>query len=239
MQGLAETRRARAPEREGDALWQPIFHGILDAIMRHRLAPGARLAEEELAQIYGVSRTVVRAALQALARDGVVVTERNKGARVARPTPVEAREIFEARAVIEPEIARLAASHMTPDAASRLRAAIAAEHDALQGDRLTDAVFHSAEFHRIIASLSGHRILREMLGELLSRSSLVVALYWRATDAPCDNHDHLALVSALERGDGERAAILMRDHVATLRETLDLSRAAPDGTSLAAALRPR
>lgn len=228
----------RTANQGTDASWQPIFRGIMDAIMRHRLAPGARLAEEELAEIYGVSRTVVRAALQVLTRDGVVIMERNKGARVAQPTPVEAREIFEARAVIEPTIARLATARMNPDAAMRLRASIEAEHRALHADRLTEAIFHSAEFHRILATLSGHQILGEMLDELLSRSSLVVALYWRQPDAPCDNHDHLALVAALEGGDGERAASLMREHVATLLETLDLSCTLSNHTGLSAALKP-
>jgi len=115
--------------------WRPIFEGIHNAIVRHRIEPGARLAEEEIAEIYGVSRTVVRAALQALARDGVVILERNKGARVAQPSPEEAREIFEARAAIEPEIARRAAERRDAAGAARLRALIAAEHEALDADR--------------------------------------------------------------------------------------------------------
>ncbi len=86
------------PDRATAASWQPIYDGVLDAIARHRLGPGVKLVEEDIAEIYGVSRTVVRAALQVLARDGVVILQRNKGARIAHPTPDEAREIFGARA---------------------------------------------------------------------------------------------------------------------------------------------
>ena len=110
--------------------------------------------EEEIAEVYGVSRTVVRAALQALARDGMVILQRNKGASVARPSIEEARGIFEARALIEPEIAGRAAARMTADGAAALRASIHAEHHAFHADNPREAVFHSAEFHRRIAAIA-------------------------------------------------------------------------------------
>jgi len=218
--------------------WRPIFEGIHNAIVRHRIEPGARLAEEEIAEIYGVSRTVVRAALQALARDGVVILERNKGARVAQPSPEEAREIFEARAAIEPEIARRAAERRDAAGAARLRALIAAEHEALDADRRREAVFLSAEFHRVVAAVAGHGVLAEILNELLSRSSLVISLYGRQPDGLCRNEAHLALADALEGGEGEAAARLMREHVEALLAGLDLAPPTPRTSDLADALRP-
>ncbi|MBO6932377.1 MAG: GntR family transcriptional regulator, partial [Roseibium sp.] len=68
------------------------------AILEHRLAPGLKLSEDEVGEIYGASRTVVRAALQALAHSGLVTIEKNRGAFVARPGVREAQEVFEARA---------------------------------------------------------------------------------------------------------------------------------------------
>lgn len=223
--------------REPPASWQPIYDSVLNAIARHRLGPGAKLVEEELAEIYGVSRTVVRAALQALARDGVVILQRNKGARIAHPTPDEAREIFEARAVIEPPLAALAAARMGPDDAALLRDSIEAEHGALHADNPREAVYHSADFHRLIARLSGQSVLAGIMDGLLSRSSLVIALYWRQPATLCDNAAHLALLSALTRGAGEEAADLMQRHVEALLADLDLTYAPHPASDLASALK--
>ncbi|WP_279482480.1 GntR family transcriptional regulator [Aureimonas sp. SK2] len=223
--------------REAAASWQPIYDGVLNAIARHRLGPGAKLVEEEIAEIYGVSRTVVRAALQGLARDGVVILQRNKGARVAHPRPDEAREIFEARAVVEPPLAALAATRMGPGDAEGLRASIEAEHGALHADNPREAVFHSAEFHRHIARLSGQSVLAAIVDGLLSRSSLVIALYWRQPTTLCDNAAHLALLDALARGAPSEASDLMRRHIEALLAELDLTSGPLPSSDLASALR--
>lgn len=227
------------PDDGRGASWQQIYDGVLDAIARHRLGPGAKLVEEEIADIYKVSRTVVRAALQALARDGVVILQRNKGARVAHPTPDEAREIFGARAVVEPPLAALSAARMRPEDARMLQAAIEAEHRALHADNPREAVYHSADFHRRIARLSGHGVLAAIVDGLLSRSSLVIALYWRQPTTLCDNAAHLRLLDALTRGDGREASALMKDHLGDLLSELDLTSAPSVPSDLASALQPR
>jgi DNA-binding GntR family transcriptional regulator len=223
--------------RQGDeASWKPIHDALHDAIIRHRLDPGAKLVEDEIAELFGVSRTIVRTALQALSRDGVVVIQRNRGASVAQPLPEEAREIFEARALVEPAIAAMAAARMAPVDGDRLRACLAAEHAATAADDLREAIFLSAEFHRVIAGLAGHAVLATIVGDLLSRSSLVVALYWRRPEAMCESHAHHAIVDALEAADGERAAALMRTHLVDLLAGLDLSVRPSRRSSLAEAL---
>ncbi|WP_235919460.1 GntR family transcriptional regulator [Aureimonas psammosilenae] len=224
-------------ERGTAASWQPIYDAILNAIARHRLGPWTKLAEEEIAEIYGVSRTVVRAALQALARDGVVILQRNKGARIAHPTPEEARQIFEARAVVEPPLAALAAGRLGAGDAEMLRASIDAEHGALHADNPREAVYHSADFHRRIARLSGQTVLAAIVDGLLSRSSLVIALYWRQPRTLCDNAAHSELLDALTRGDGPNASELMRCHLDALLADLDLTYALPPSSDLASALR--
>ncbi|GGD08546.1 GntR family transcriptional regulator [Aureimonas glaciei] len=225
--------------RQGEeASWKPIHDALHDGIIRHRLDPGAKLVEDEIAELFGVSRTIVRTALQALSRDGVVVIQRNRGASVAHPLPDEAREIFEARTLVEPAIAAMAAARMTASDGERLRACLAAEHAAIASDNLREAVFLSAEFHRVIAGLAGHTVLATIVGDLLSRSSLVVALYWRRPESMCANHAHHAIVDALEAGDGETAAALMRTHLIDLLAGLDLSARPSRRSSLAEALAP-
>ena len=216
--------------------WQPVFDGLHDAIIRHHLDPGAKLVEDEIAAVFAVSRTIVRSALQALARDGIVVLERHKGASVARPSPREAREIFEARELIEPRIAALAAARLTAGGADRLHACLDAEHAALQADNPREAVYQSAAFHRTLAALAGQSVLAAVLDDLLSRSSLVIALYWKQPDAICESRAHRRIVDALADGNGARAATLMRRHIAALLAALDLSERQPPRSNLAEAI---
>lgn len=223
----------------GAASWMPIYDGLHNAIIRHRLDPGAKLVEDEIADAFGVSRTIVRTALQALARDGVVVIQKNRGASVAHPSPDEAREIFEARALVEPRIAALAAGRMREGDGARLRACLVAEHAALAADNPREAVFLSAEFHRVIAALAGHGVLASIVGDLLSRSSLVVALYWRRPEAMCESRAHHAIVEALEERQGEHAASLMRQHLIDLLGGLDLSERPVRRSSIAEAIGTR
>src|SRR3982751_2740043 len=91
-----------------------VYLGLRDAILTHSLSPGTKLPEDELGEVYSVSRTIVRSALQSLAHDRLVTLEPNRGAFVAQPTKTEAREVFEARALIEPKVAGLAAQVATP-----------------------------------------------------------------------------------------------------------------------------
>lgn len=83
-----------------------VYNGIYLAVLEHRLEPGAWLREEELASEFGVSRTVVRQALQRLAQDQVIELQHNRGARVPLPSLEDAAHVFDARRIVECEIAR-------------------------------------------------------------------------------------------------------------------------------------
>src|SRR5256885_15701268 len=81
-----------------------IREGVTAAILEHRLLPGTKLGEDEIGEIYGASRTLVRTALQQLMHEGIVSIEKNRGAFVSRPTATDAREVFEARRLVEAPI---------------------------------------------------------------------------------------------------------------------------------------
>src|SRR5690606_8632652 len=129
-----------------------------------------------------VSRTVVRSALQALAHDRVVRLEPNRGAFVAQPSIKEAREVFDARKLIEPKLAALAAKSARPADIRRLRQHLEREREAIGTDRSSEAISLSAHFHIMLAEITGHSIFTEIVRDLVSRSSLIIALYWRHRD---------------------------------------------------------
>ena len=102
--------------------------------------------EDELSEIYGVSRTLVRSALQGLSHEQLVDIQPNRGAFVSKPSLREAREIFEARALLEPRTARSAALRMTKAAARRLQTHIDDEHEALAQNDIGKALWLSGVF---------------------------------------------------------------------------------------------
>lgn len=209
---------------------------LADAIHLHKLLPGTKLSEDEVGEIFGVSRTIVRAAFQKLSHDHLVTLKRNRGAFVAQPTAREAREVFEARALLEPRTARSAAERVTPDDIHRLETHIAAEHAALATGETGRALQLSGQFHVEIARIADQATICEFIGSLISRSSLIIALYWQRRTALCDNHAHHALVRALAEHDGSRAEELMKSHLVDLLTSLDLRGQPAPSTSLRDAL---
>src|SRR4026208_1724869 len=91
-----------------------IREGVTAAILEHRLLPGTKLGEDEIGEIYGASRTLVGTAPHQPAPEGTVNLATNRGAFVARPTPGDAREVFEARRLIEPTIVDHAIDAVSP-----------------------------------------------------------------------------------------------------------------------------
>lgn len=214
-----------------------IYAHLQDAILQHRLPPGTKLSEEEVGEVFEAGRTVVRNALQALAYSELVTIERNRGAFVARPSRREANEVFDARGLVEPRIARMAAERTGPKDVKRLGRHIEQEKRALANEDLATALSLSSKFHLAIADIADHQLLGRFVRTLMSRSSLIIALYWRRREMTCESHSHDALLDALSRKDGRAAEEIMRSHLVDLRSGLDLSERAPDEISLAKAMR--
>ena len=198
---------------------------LRDAIVDRRLAPGTKLNEAEVGALFDVSRTVVRAALQALAFEGLVKAERNRGAFVANPTPDEARQVFDSRRLIEPGIARAAAERITPEEIVAFRERLSDESRIMseRGPSARRAEIHaSGDFHLLLASVAGNAILLRFMEELVARSSLVIALYGRSGASSCGHGDHANILAALEQRNGDLAGQLLLTHIDHIEADLDL-----------------
>lgn len=199
------------------------------AIVGRKLAPGTKLSEAEVGALFEVSRTVVRAALQMLAFEGLVRSERNRGAFVANPSPDEARQIFASRRLIEPGIAREACARVDAAALERFAALIAEEASqiAAAGPQARQAeIKASGDFHLLLAEVAGNAILHRFMEELVARSSLVIALYGRSDASSCAHAEHRGILDALAAGDADRLARLVGEHIDHIEADLDL---APQG----------
>ena len=99
----------------GDNGLDAIYRSISEAIIEHRLKPGARLREDALADVFGVSRTGIRKVLQRLALEQLVTLTPRRGASVTRPSVDEARDVFEARLLVECAMMDAAAKRITEE----------------------------------------------------------------------------------------------------------------------------
>jgi DNA-binding GntR family transcriptional regulator len=189
------------------------YDEIRTLIVDGPLGPGARLGQAELADRLGISRTSVREALRRLAGDGIVEFEVNRGFFVADLGLDRVLERLEARWVLEPEIARLAAERHTEFDLDAMREAIEAEQAARSSDDAHDA---SRSFHVAVAAATRNDALRRLL-ESLWIADVGRRLLARRRRAPtwqtADVEEHRSILAAVEQGDADRAARLMREHV--------------------------
>jgi DNA-binding GntR family transcriptional regulator len=182
-------------------------------IVDGRLQPGARLGQAELADALAISRGSVREALRRLAGDGLVAFEVNRGFFVTNAGLGGVLERLEARLLLEPAIARLAAERRTEDDLTALRRAVAEERGARSAAAAHDAsrAFHSAlvaatrneTLTRIFDSLWIEDVGRQLLASRRSQPD------WQEADVA----EHAELLDAIEAADGDRAEPLMRGHV--------------------------
>ncbi len=210
-----------------------IHDAILGAVVEQRLPPGTKLPEDQLATLFSVSRTLVRGALRSLAQDGIVVLARNRGASVASPSPADARELFDARRVVEAVTTLRAAAQATESDFLDLEALLREGRDALAADDRGRAIRLSGTFHVKIAGVARQAVLEGFLKELVARSSLVIALYGHRGRSDCGDAEHAELIEALRRRDGPRAVALMTEHLHHLEDDLDLDRQARAALPLA------
>lgn len=222
MHHAVQPNSASAPA--ADRVYDQLYAALLD----HRLAPGTRLREEELAATFEVSRTLVRQALHRLAQDGLVLLRPNRGAQVPEPTREEGAHVFDARRVIECEVVRRLAGRLDPEARAALAAIAEAEARASQAGDQREAIRLSGAFHLELARRSGNPIFVRMLEELLPTTSLLMALYKAPGEPMCVAHSHQALLAVLD-GAPAPAATEMRRHLNEIERSLALptARSAP------------
>lgn len=214
--------KKRTPTKEGDERHEAIYRAVSDAIVEQRLKPGARLREDALSEVFGISRTGIRKILQRLALEQLVTLTPRRGASVTRPTADEAKDVFDARHLIEcglmPDVAR----RMGEKEAAELRDMAHHERQALRSGQQSLAIRLSADFHVRLAQLSGNATLAEFVERLCSRSSLILAVYGHRGHLGCESHDHDDLIGYLETGNGERAKAFMSRHLKTIESSLSI-----------------
>lgn len=190
-----------------------IVRSITTAIVERRLMPGTKLVEQQIADIFKVSRTLVRQALNQLSRDKLVTLSPARGAFVAEPSAEEARQIFELRQMIETAMIRRIAETITPVQVAQLRAHLKEEAAAVARTDVPGRTRLLADFHTLLARMLGNEVLAEVLHDLLLRGSLIALMAQSAHSAEASHAEHVLIVDALEQGDARAATRLVGRHL--------------------------
>ena len=193
------------------------YQALRQAIIEQALLPGAKLPEDQIGGHFGVSRTLVRATLARLTAEGLVEAKPRRTATVARPTLEEAGDVFELRRVLEREAVALAIKRWRPEFGAILEGHVR-EEDAAKARRDERVSIRLAgEFHAKLAAMSGNAVLERMLSELVSRCSLILALYARPHSSECAVAEHSAIVAALRERNVGKAVQLSDEHIGSVQ----------------------
>jgi DNA-binding GntR family transcriptional regulator len=198
------------PEWSPDLRKAQVYEQILLDIVVGELAPGARLDEQNLASRYEAGLAGVREALGRLALEGLVVRRARSGTTVAPLDLLEVRQAVDARRLIEPHCAALAAVNATAEDVARLRAAWDGAEAAVRARDAVALVRMDQRFHEAIARASRNRTLARILIPLQHKA----ARFWvYSMDTDTDTEAarlaeialHLHVVDCIAARDPDRA----------------------------------
>jgi DNA-binding GntR family transcriptional regulator len=206
---------------------QHIVAALTKAIVEHRLHPGTKLAEQKLADHFGVSRTLVRQALIQLSQNRLIRLEPARGAFVASPSVEEAQQVFAVRRMLETEMTRAFVREVTPAKIKALREHVKQEKQAVDNQDVPGRTELLGDFHVRMAQLMGNQVLADMLRELISRCALITLMYQNTHAAEHSNEEHAEIVKALAAQDEERAVSLMQAHLLHVEQSLTFDRKLP------------
>lgn len=188
-----------------------VFEALRQAIIQGEMKDGDPLRQDEIARLFNTSRIPVREAITMLEQQGLVKTQRYKGAVVAGLSPDEASEIFDFRALLEGTVIQAAVPRMTPDTKQAARDCLQAfsrSSDPMEWGTL-NREFHYAlyrdsamPYHLQVISNALDRIDRYLRAQLVLSDGMARA-----------NAEHLAILEACEAGQAEQAAELTRQHI--------------------------
>jgi len=219
---------AKTAAKSATTSTERIVESLTTAIVERRLMPGTKLVEQKLADIFKVSRTLVRQALMQLSRDKLVTLSPARGAFIATPSVEEAREVFEVRHLVESALIQRLARTITREQVAELRAHLRDEQAAVARTDVSGRTRLLADFHVVLARMLGNQTLAELIEDLLSRSSLISLMYQSAHSAEASFAEHVAIVDALEKRDAKAALKLLEAHLHNVEHNLRLHPRVPD-----------
>lgn len=199
---------------ENLTLWQRVYEHLRKEILEGRLEPGAELTEVALAEQLGVSRGPLREAIGRLAAEGLVTVSPRRGAVVRSLSKEEFLELYQVREALERMAVQLAVPRLTDEQFDGLTSLTEEMATHAAGNKVEAFFEANLSFHARLLEASGNEKLQELYQQLLDqlgryrlRSLTLRGNLQRSVS------EHKAILRAARRGDAERAAQLMAEHI--------------------------
>lgn len=225
--------RGRLPDKGASQTLKAVL-GVRDLVFSGAVTPGERLSEINVSAKLGLSRTPVRAALARLEQEGILEAIPSGGYSVRLFSTADVVDAIELRGVLEGTAARLAAERgVSPSRLTALKALVTQLDEAVDGGievRDIDAYMAlNAEFHEMLAELSGSRIVQRELERVLHLPFAGPSAFLNAqmsvpafrTSLTVGQAQHRAIALAIEMREGSRAEAVAREHARLARINLD------------------
>jgi DNA-binding GntR family transcriptional regulator len=217
----SEPALSRRPALENLTLWQRVYDHLREEILAGTLGPGAELAEVALSEQLGVSRGPIREAIGRLASEGLVTVRPRRGAVVRSLSKEEFLELYQVREALEMMAVTLAVPRLRPEDVEELQGLIDAMGEHAERREIGEFFEANATFHARLFAASGNGKLQELYRQLLGqlgryrlRSLLLRGNLQRSVA------EHAAILRAAKRGDADRAAHLMSEHIRVPQRSL-------------------
>lgn len=192
---------------EGGTLQERLFEDLKRKIITCELRPGADVSEAMVAETYGMTKAPVRSALARLKEAGWLHSLPRRRHIVAPLTIKDVDEIYDARALVEPETARLAAGNVSKSYLQALNGACVRAYDLDDEEAKREFLLANAAFHVGIAKACGNSRLANMLAQLHEESLRVLYLSVSAVQrSDAWRTGHNSIMDMLLNGDGDAAA---------------------------------
>ena len=211
----------KAPKQKPAALADWTYQYLKKGILNLDFKPGEQLHIEEFAEELEVSRTPIREAFLRLASEGLVDVRSRVGYFVSEMTEQDIKDLFEVREIVETRAAKLAAKKLTDGEIEKLKRLMKESEEAVKNEDLTTYIENDVHFHGYLQKhISNKRLLAVMdsLNDLTYRERIL------STRSPQNvEHtliEHMRIVDALEKRDGEAAGKLMADHLQNVCQRL-------------------
>ena len=204
------------PIEEQPSLTDQVYAALLEAILSGVFAPGDQVHEGEIAKQLNVSKTPVREALSSLRAKGLLIPGPKRGILVAEVDARSVRELYEVRAVLEPEAIRHSVR------STDIKQVAARGHELLEeaerhGNRqdLNAMSQFNRDFHELLYEGCENLKMKLILNDMRDQLQFAAIWGWRGVTSSWEYErtEHLAILDAIAKGDAERAAELSKEHI--------------------------
>jgi len=201
----------KKPIEHHQTLREKILETIRDAILKGSMKPGEKVAEPELAERFGISRTPIREAFRQLESEGYLTVIPRRGAVVASLSERDIEEFYAIKSILEGYAAQIASERLQGKDIERLEAINTRLAElAAEGDVKTFFRVHN-EFHELFIRASGNDKLFEIITQLMMKfNRLRMASLALPGRMELSVQEHHKIIAAFKSHDGKKADNLVR-----------------------------